>query len=142
MSAESGSNIMKIKFTRRVVEMCSTVPDVNRGKTDARSILACVIEKTEDGFYRLGTREGIINSLYARSQFALSHKQFVQLDEVPITSATISLRSVASSQATGNGQGFVRCHCMQKCINKRCLCVKNGIKCNSKCHGSNSCCNK
>ncbi|KAK7605083.1 hypothetical protein V9T40_006941 [Parthenolecanium corni] len=118
------------------------VPDVDRGKTDARSILACVIEKTEDGFYRLGTREGIINSLYARSQFALSHEQFVQLDEVPITSATISLRSVASSQATGNGQGFVRCHCMQKCINKRCLCVKNGIKCNSKCHGSNSCCNK
>ncbi|KAK7602150.1 hypothetical protein V9T40_009591 [Parthenolecanium corni] len=135
MSVESGSNVMKIKFTRRVAEMCSTVPDVNRGKTDARSILACVIEKTEDGFYRLGTREGIINSLYARSQF-------VQLDEVPITSATILLRSVASSQATGNGQGFVRCHCMQKCINKRCLCVKNGIKCNSKCHGSNSCCNK
>ncbi|KAK7572144.1 hypothetical protein V9T40_014616 [Parthenolecanium corni] len=101
MSVESGSNVMKIKFTHRVAEMCSTVPDVDRGKTDARSILACVIEKTEDGFYRLGTREGIINSLYARSQFALSHKQFVQLDEVPITSATISLRSVASSQATG-----------------------------------------
>ncbi|KAK7577981.1 hypothetical protein V9T40_010186 [Parthenolecanium corni] len=93
-------------------------------QTDARSILACVIEKTEDGFYKLGTREGIINSLYACSQFALSHKQFVQLDEVPITSATILLQSVASSQATGNGQGF------------------NGIKCNSKCHGSNSYCNK
>ena len=111
-------------------------------QTDARSILACVIEKSEDGFYKLGTREGIINSLYACFQFALSHKQFVQLDEVPITSATILLQSVASSQATGNGQGFVRCHCMQKSLNKHCLCVKNRIKCNSKCHGSNSCCNK
>ncbi|KAK7605121.1 hypothetical protein V9T40_006979 [Parthenolecanium corni] len=111
-------------------------------QTDARSILTWVIEKTEDGFYKLGTREGIINSLYACFQFALSHKQFVQLDEVPITSATILLQSVASSQATGNGQGFVRCHCMQKSLNKHCLCVKNRIKCNSKCHGSNSCCNK
>ena len=31
------------------------VPQVDRGKTDARNILACVMEVTEDRFSRLGT---------------------------------------------------------------------------------------
>ncbi|KAK7574170.1 hypothetical protein V9T40_011361 [Parthenolecanium corni] len=40
------------------------------------------------------------DSLAHHCVFALSYKQFVQLDEVPITSTTILLQSVASSQAT------------------------------------------
>jgi len=40
------------------------VPEVDRAKTDARSILAVVLSKTEDGFYKLGTKTGILKQLY------------------------------------------------------------------------------
>mgnify|MGYP006948248108 CR=1 FL=1 len=45
------------------------VPDVDRGRGDPKSILVIVLNITEDNFYKLGTRNGIIKQLYARSQF-------------------------------------------------------------------------
>ncbi|GBN76564.1 hypothetical protein AVEN_74886-1 [Araneus ventricosus] len=43
------------------------VPEADRAKTDARFILAAVLSKTEDGFYKLGTKTGILKQLYAKS---------------------------------------------------------------------------
>ncbi|KAK7579594.1 hypothetical protein V9T40_000223 [Parthenolecanium corni] len=51
--------------------------------------------------------------------FALSHKQFVQLDEVPITSATILLQLVASSQATVVSIFVYMSHFSSRCPNFR-----------------------
>ncbi|GFW84180.1 hypothetical protein TNCV_4878431 [Trichonephila clavipes] len=34
------------------------VPEVDRGRGDARPVLAVVMENTEEGFFRLGTRDG------------------------------------------------------------------------------------
>ena len=115
------------------------VPDVDRGKTDARSILACVMEVTKDNLYRLGTSNGVLNCLYARSQFVLCHEKFVQMEGVPTTS--ISLRTAASSQALSGGQGFVTTKCSTG-KKTRCMCRKKGVLCNSRCHSSNSCENK
>lgn len=42
------------------------VPDVDRGRGDARSILGVVLELSPDGFYKLGTRNGVLKQLYAR----------------------------------------------------------------------------
>ncbi|KAL4097967.1 hypothetical protein QTP88_022648 [Uroleucon formosanum] len=47
------------------------IPDVNRSKCDPQSIIAIVLEKTTDGFYRLGTKYNILKQLYTRSQFNL-----------------------------------------------------------------------
>ena len=116
------------------------VPDVDRGKTDARSVLACVMEITADNFFKLGTRNGILKQLYSRSQFEMCHERFLRVEEIP--TEIVSLRSVASSQAQGNGQGYVRCQCTMRCNTKKCLCRRSGILCNSKCHNSNSCTNK
>ena len=116
------------------------VPDVDRCKTEARSVLACVLEKTPDKFFKLGTSSGELKQLYVRSQFMLCHEKFLTPEDVP--SAPVSLRAVASSQAVGNGQGFVRCSCTQKCSTKRCLCRRKGVLCNSKCHGTSTCTNK
>ena len=81
------------------------IPQVDRGKTDARNVLACVLEVTPDGFFKLGTRQGTLKQLYVRSQFQLCHEQFLKLEDVP-AHEEMSLRSVASAQAVGNGQGF------------------------------------
>lgn len=42
------------------------VPDVDRGRGDARSILGVVLEVVDDGFYRIGTRNGILKQLFSR----------------------------------------------------------------------------
>jgi len=68
------------------------VPDVDRGKTDARSILACVMEviyRTDD-LFKLGTRNGILKQLYARSQFQLCHERFLEVGDIP--SEVVSLQ--------------------------------------------------
>ena len=46
------------------------VPDVDRGRCDSRNILVVIMEAnlTKD-LYKIGTKDGILNSLYARNQF-------------------------------------------------------------------------
>ena len=58
------------------------------------SILVCVMEVTRDKLYWLGTRDGVLNCLYACSQFALCHEEFVEVEKIPTIS--ISLRTAAS----------------------------------------------
>ena len=116
------------------------IPDVDKGRGDPRNVLAVVMNVTEDGFYRLGTERGILNQLYARSQFSVCQKGLLKVEDVP--GHEIPLRSAATAQSTGTGQGFLRCMCKTKCQNNKCLCLKKKIKCNSKCHSSLPCCNK
>ena len=115
------------------------VPDVDKGPGDARNILAVVLEET-DGFYKLGTKDGVLRQLYARSQFTVCRRKFVDIEDVP--QQKVALRSVATSQAIGGRQGFMKCMCKGKCQNSRCCCLKKGVLCNSRCHNSLSCCNK
>ncbi|KFD45721.1 hypothetical protein M513_13399 [Trichuris suis] len=116
------------------------VPHVDRGRGDARNLLAVVMSVTENGFYRLGTAQGVLNQLYARSGFTTCRKELIRIEDVP--NQEIPLRSAAIAQSTGSGQGFVRCTCKNKCQTMRCSCVKEKIKCNSKCHSSIPCRNK
>ncbi|KFD53316.1 hypothetical protein M513_05797 [Trichuris suis] len=107
---------------------------------DARNLLAVVMNVTENGFYRLGTAQGVLNQLYARSGFTPCRKELVRIEDVP--NQEIRLRSAAIAQSTGSDQGFVRCTCENKCQTMRCSYVKKKIKCNSKCHSSIPCRNK
>jgi len=77
------------------------VPSVDRNKTDARSVIACVMEKTDDNFYRLGTRTGVLKAMYVRSQFSLCHGKFIDISDVPV--ASTSLRTATSLQALSEG---------------------------------------
>lgn len=120
------------------------IPELDRGRTDARSVLAVVIDKTDDDFYTLGTRQGVINGLYSRSQIGLCPKKLVFINEVP-KDKSISLRFIAIGQSIehgGHGQGFKKCHCKTQCQTKKCACHKQALLCSSKCHHSLSCANK
>jgi hypothetical protein len=39
---------------------------VDRTKSDFRNIVGEVLERNEDGLYRIGTKEGVVNKLYCR----------------------------------------------------------------------------
>lgn len=44
----------------------NSVPDVDRGRGDARSILVVILEIVDDGFHRIETSNGILNQLFSR----------------------------------------------------------------------------
>lgn len=117
------------------------VPEVDRGRGDPRSIVGVVLETKPDGFYTIGTEQGKINGLYSRSQFSECSKNFISITDVP-TDTSISLRSTATAQSIGHGQGVVKCLCKTKCQSKRCNCRKQNMLCTSKCHHSLDCTNK
>lgn len=116
------------------------IPDVDRGKGDLRNILGVVLEITDDGYYRVGTKSGRLDRLYARSQFSVCKEDLIAANDVPDCNST--LRSVANAQSNGKGQGMYKCNCTGKCETKKCRCKKFNRLCNSRCHKSNSCCNK
>jgi len=84
---------------------------------------------------------GVLKQLYARSQFTVCQQNFVALEEVN-HEKELGLRSIATQEATGSGQGFIKCSCSTRCQNNRCKCLKNKIHCNSKCHPNLQCYNK
>ena len=116
------------------------IPEVDKAKGSLRNIMAVVLNVNNDNLYQLGTKEGILQCLYSRSQFDICKEKFILLDEVA-TDKKISLRNAAAI-SSGNSQGFTRCHCIKGCRTKLCLCKKNNKLCNSKCHNSSTCKNK
>lgn len=116
------------------------IPDVDKPKGALRNIIAVVLLKTDDNMYQLGTKNGVIQHLYTRSEFDLCKQKFLDVNAVK-KDKQISLRQAASS-ASGSIQGFFMCKCAKKCLTNLCKCKKNNVLCNSKCHNSGVCNNK
>lgn len=116
------------------------IPEVDRGRLAPRNVLAIIIDKTDQGFYILGTKNGKLKRLYSRNEFQLSPSVFLSLSEVP-SDSSVNVREEAKL-SSGSKQGFIRCNCWKGCHTKACKCLKSNIKCNSKCHKSTSCKNK
>ncbi|KAF0755998.1 SCAN domain-containing protein 3-like [Aphis craccivora] len=62
---------------------------------------------TDDGYYQLGTMEELLKSLYSRSEFTICQKNLIVIKEVPRKN-TYALRTIATQQFTGTGQGFIK----------------------------------
>ena len=108
------------------------VPDVDRGRCDSRNILGVIMEAdlTKD-LYRIGTKDGILNSWYARNQFSTCTEGTVNIADVP--SVNISLRECAGKVSLFGGQGYRRCNSKTSFRNKLCPRRKSNKLCNSNC---------
>ena len=117
------------------------VPDVDCGRCDSRKILVVIMgaDFTKD-LYRIGTKDGILNSWYARNQFSTCTEGTVNIADVP--SVNISLREYAGKASLFGGQGYRRCNCKTSFQSNLFSCRKSNKLCNSKCHNSLSCENK
>ena len=109
------------------------VPDLDRGRLAPRNALEVADDVNSSELYLLGTKEGLIQRLYARSEFTIT--DVIEAHGVP--SSSLFLRS-ASTITSGSKQGFVSCHCKRSCIDKKCKCRSK----NMKCHSNSSCKNK
>ena len=94
------------------------IPDLDRGRCEFPNLTAIVLEVNDGGLYKLGCRSGILDSLYSRNQFSPTLESFLTLDDVN-TERIIPLRTAAGEESMGGGQGFFKCSCTGKCINKR-----------------------
>ena len=62
----------------------------------------------DNGVYRLGTCNGILDQLYTRNQFKPCVEKFMDIEDVP-KDKTICVRSAAKQASSGNGQGMLKC---------------------------------
>ena len=85
------------------------------------------MDGTEDNFYEIGTKTGVISQLYSRNQIMPTDNSFLDVDDVP--SVDVALRTVNNETSLLGSQGFVMCSCTTKCSTKRCACKKKGEFC-------------
>ena len=95
--------------------------------------------QVDNDSFKLGCAHGRLDGRYSRNQIDPCQTKHLKEEEVPDEEMT--LREAARAQSGGKGQGFLKCTCRKSCT-KRCKCVKNGLKCSSKCHHSLTCNNK
>ena len=94
------------------------VPNVDRGCCDPPHLLGVVTDVTVHNNYRIGTRVGNLKGTFARNQVEKCKQVFVSQENVPET--VLSVRSAATANSVGSGQGFVHCNCETGCFNNRC----------------------
>ncbi|GBM89309.1 hypothetical protein AVEN_88472-1 [Araneus ventricosus] len=79
------------------------IPYVDGAKADLRNLIGVVLEKNKDGLYKIGTKDGVLNKLYSRSEFDASMQIFLTQEQVPVQE--ISVRTAARKGAVGTVQG-------------------------------------
>ena len=72
--------------------------EVDRGRCEFPNILAIVIDITPEGMFKLGTKEGILKSHYARNQFEVLPNKHLSIEQVD-QSQERPLRTVANEQS-------------------------------------------
>ena len=115
------------------------IPEVDkRSPFDPPNILGVILNRSEEGYYRIGTKAGRIDRLYIGTEFDLTHGHFLSSDDVP--DIDVSFRSAVFRESLSNRRQF--CNCTSGCRTNRCRCKSANIKCNSKCHKQLACHNK
>ena len=91
-------------------------------------------------FYKIGTKDGILNSLHTRNQLTTCTEGSVKISDV--RSINVSVREYAGKASLFFGQGYRRCNCKTSCRNNFCSCIKSKKLCNCKRHNSLPCENR
>lgn len=70
---------------------------VDRAKGDAQNVLDAIIEKTDDGFYKVGTKRGIVNTFFSRNQLQECKENLININDIP--NIELSLREVSTKDS-------------------------------------------
>jgi len=58
------------------------VPDLDRGRIAPRNVLTVVVDVSSSGLYLLGTKESLLERLYASSEFTAAVNNFIEAHDV------------------------------------------------------------
>lgn len=70
----------------------------------------------DGNMYEIGIKEGRLAQKYSRNQFAICKENVISQKEVP--DVIVSLRECSRKSSITGDQGFKRCNCKGKCLNK------------------------
>ena len=110
-------------------------------------LLPCkVLEKTHDKF-RLYSKSGILSTTFRHTDIHdMRNIHFPDLEQTD--AATLdTIKMTAASRLNSNWKNLQKstrsiCNCNGHCMDKRCHCFKNNLKCSTKCHSQRQCKNK
>ena len=129
----------KIKLSEVGENVLVPIPLVDkRSPFDPLNVPGVVLERSEDGMYKIGTAAGVLDNLYISSQFQSSQTDFLAPEDIPNRSVTLREAILKSSF----GKHKLICNCTGGCNSNRCKCKKLNRSCNSKCHKPRSCHNR
>ena len=69
---------------------------------DPRNILAIVLDVVDNEYYKLTTKNGVINQLYTRNQFSICKENLILITDVQMDQQ-ISLRQASASNSSTGG---------------------------------------
>lgn len=78
--------------------VCIRVLNVDSSKMDPQNILAVVLDIVDNDFYKLATKNGVINRLYTRNQFSVCRENLISITDVQ-RDVQISLREASTSNS-------------------------------------------
>ena len=79
------------------------VPDLDRGRLAPRNVLAVVVYVISSWLYLLGTKEDLLERLYAPNEFTAADNNFIETNDMPSSSLSLRLAPMVTS---GSKQGF------------------------------------
>lgn len=98
------------------------ISSVDKSKGDPRNLIRIVMEVSADELYKIGTRRGIIRSLYYRNRLSPCEENFLNLTEIP--QKWVRVWHINGDESPFGLQGFVKCNCTKKCKTMTCKCQK------------------
>ncbi|GFS86528.1 KRAB-A domain-containing protein 2 [Nephila pilipes] len=79
------------------------VPDVDRGRTDNRNVLAVVVGIEDSDFYKLANENGTLKQLYTLNKFKICKEKLLSIDKISFQE--ILLREAAAANSRSEKQG-------------------------------------
>ncbi|CAG5059156.1 unnamed protein product [Parnassius apollo] len=101
-----------------IAEYIIPIPDVDKRRGDLRNIIGVILQRNNEGIYKVGTKHGVLQNLYCRTEFDICIQKFLKVGWVK-QDMEISLRTIAAKYSVGSGQGFVRCSCVMNFLRNR-----------------------
>jgi len=108
------------------------IPKINKFSVDHSSLSCKIMEKTENGKYRLGSKFRIIKIYYSSGKLKpLEIATFPKLDKIPFN--IITIRKAAYLQSIGLILISI-CNYKSKCSSNKYHCKKRSENCSNRCH--------
>ena len=103
----------KIKLSEDGENVLVPIPLVDkRSPFDPLNVPGVVLERSEDGMYKIGTAAGVLNNFYISSQFQSSQTDFLASEDIPNRSVTLRESILKSSF----GKHKLICSCLEGVI--------------------------
>ena len=112
------------------------VPSKDRGPCDMQRVPGVVVN-VSNGFNKIRTQFGALKTRYRSDALEKCAVRVVEMEGWE-SDNVLTLREAARKFNKRETEVSV-CKCKSNCLTKRCICIKQGVKCTTRCHSGNSC---